>query len=95
MRFRIIFAEIQILKNLDLQIKSYGCLKILGEVWAGWAYARANEGGLTKCAQKMGQGGGKGGGKGQKKDSQGRGQRPLVAGLRPRANYQSATAGCR
>jgi hypothetical protein len=32
---------------LDLQIKSYGCLKFLREVWAGWACAGANEEELT------------------------------------------------
>jgi hypothetical protein len=32
---------------LDLQIKSYRCLKFLGEVWAGWACAGANEKDLT------------------------------------------------
>jgi hypothetical protein len=33
---------------LDLQIKSYGCLKFIGEVWAGRACAGANEVELTK-----------------------------------------------
>jgi hypothetical protein len=32
---------------LDLQIKSYGCLKFQGEVWAGRACAAANEKELT------------------------------------------------
>jgi hypothetical protein len=32
---------------MDLQIKSYGCLKFLREVWAGWACVGANEEELT------------------------------------------------
>jgi hypothetical protein len=40
---------------LDLWIKSYGCLKYLGEVWAGWACAKANEEELTKKTKKWGQ----------------------------------------
>jgi hypothetical protein len=43
---------------LDLWIKSYGCLKFLGEVWAGRAYTRANEEELTKHQKIWGQGGG-------------------------------------
>jgi hypothetical protein len=37
---------------LDLRIKSYGCLKFQGEVWAGRACAAANEKKLTTCAEK-------------------------------------------
>jgi hypothetical protein len=40
---------------LDLQIKSYGCLKFLGEVWAGRACAGANEEELTACGKTWGQ----------------------------------------
>jgi hypothetical protein len=35
-----------------LGIKSYGKIKILGEVWAGWASARTNQHELTLSAQK-------------------------------------------
>jgi hypothetical protein len=41
---------------LDLRIKSYGCLKFLGEVWVGRAYAGANEEELTKHQKIWGQG---------------------------------------
>jgi hypothetical protein len=40
---------------LDLRIKSYGCLKFQGEVWAGWACAGANQQELTTCAKSGGQ----------------------------------------
>jgi hypothetical protein len=40
---------------LDLRIKSYGCLKFQGEVWAGWACVAANERELTTCAKSGGQ----------------------------------------
>jgi hypothetical protein len=40
---------------LDLRIKSYGCLKFQGEVWAGRACARANQQELTTCAKSGGQ----------------------------------------
>jgi hypothetical protein len=36
---------------LDLRIKSYGCLKFQGEVWAGRACAGANQQELTTCAK--------------------------------------------
>jgi hypothetical protein len=39
----------------DLRIKSYGCLKFQGEIWAGWACARANQQELTTCAKSGGQ----------------------------------------
>jgi hypothetical protein len=39
----------------DLRIKSNGCLKFLGEVWAGRACARANEKELTTCGKIWGQ----------------------------------------
>jgi hypothetical protein len=42
MHLRISFARVQISKFLDLQIKSYGETKKLGEVWVGRACARAN-----------------------------------------------------
>jgi hypothetical protein len=37
---------------LDLRIKSYGCLKFQGEVWAGRACAAANEKELTNLSKK-------------------------------------------
>jgi hypothetical protein len=40
---------------LDLRIKSYGCLKFLGEVWVGRACVGANEEELTTCAKFWGQ----------------------------------------
>jgi hypothetical protein len=40
---------------LDLRIKSYGCLKFQGEVWAGRACVGANEEELTTCAKFWGQ----------------------------------------
>jgi hypothetical protein len=42
---------------LDLRIKSYGCLKFQGEVWAGRACAVANEKELTTLIKFWGQGG--------------------------------------
>jgi hypothetical protein len=53
MRFVISFVAVQISYPLDLQIKSYGYLKFLREVWVGWACARANEEELT-TVQKFG-----------------------------------------
>jgi hypothetical protein len=50
---------------LDLRIKSYGCLKFQGEVWAGRACAAANEKELTTLKKFWGQGGWVVGGKGQ------------------------------
>jgi hypothetical protein len=40
---------------LDLRIKSYGCLKFQGEVWAGQACIGANQQELTTCAKSGGQ----------------------------------------
>jgi hypothetical protein len=51
------FAGKQKTHYLDLRIKSYGCLKFEGEVWAGRACAAANEEELTACAKFCGQGG--------------------------------------
>jgi hypothetical protein len=50
----ISFARVQISYFSDVRLKSYGCLKILGEVWAGRACARANEEELTTCAKICG-----------------------------------------
>jgi hypothetical protein len=50
---------------LDLRIKSYGCLKFFGEVWAGRACAEANEEELTTCAKIWGQRGRKEGARGR------------------------------
>jgi hypothetical protein len=49
---------------LDLRIKSYGCLKFLGEIWAGWACVGANEEELTTCVKIWEQRGRKEGGRG-------------------------------
>jgi hypothetical protein len=42
MHYRISFAEIQFLSFSDIQIKSYGEMKILGEVGAGHASVGTN-----------------------------------------------------
>jgi hypothetical protein len=57
MRLTVSFAGKQKTHYLDLRIKSYGCLKFQGEVWAGRACAAANEEELTACAKFCGQGG--------------------------------------
>jgi hypothetical protein len=57
MRLVVSFAGKQKTHYLDLRIKSYGCLKFQGEVWAGRACAAANEEELTACAKFCGQGG--------------------------------------
>jgi hypothetical protein len=54
MHFTISFTGVQISYFSDLQIKSYGCLKFFGEVWAGRACARANEEELTTYARIWG-----------------------------------------
>jgi hypothetical protein len=45
---------IQISLFLDLQMKSYGCLKFLGEVWAGRAWAGTNEEKFIKVLKSEG-----------------------------------------
>jgi hypothetical protein len=40
---------------LDIRIKSYGCLKFQGEVWAGRACVGANQQELTTCTKSEGQ----------------------------------------
>jgi hypothetical protein len=50
MRLAISFVKVQISYFLDLRIKSYGCLKFLGEVWVG-EYEQE----LTTCAKLCGQ----------------------------------------
>jgi hypothetical protein len=57
MRLAVSFTGKQKTHYLDLRIKSYGCLKFEGEVWAGRACAAANEEELTACAKFCGQGG--------------------------------------
>jgi hypothetical protein len=47
-------------------MKSYGCLKFLGEVWARQAWARANEVELTKMPKNGGRRRKKGGGRKKK-----------------------------
>jgi hypothetical protein len=55
MRLALSFAGKQKLYFLDLRIKSYGCLKFQGEVWAGRACAGANQQELTTCTKSGGQ----------------------------------------
>jgi hypothetical protein len=43
MRLAISFTGVQISYFLDLWIKCYGCLKFLGEVWAGQACVGSNQ----------------------------------------------------
>jgi hypothetical protein len=54
MRFTVTFVEKKAY-FLDVWIKSYGCLKFLGKVWAGRACAGANEKELTKYKKNWGQ----------------------------------------
>jgi hypothetical protein len=51
MRLTLSFAGKQKSYFLDLWIKSYGCLKFQGEVWAGRACAGANQQELTTCTK--------------------------------------------
>jgi hypothetical protein len=55
MRLVVSFAGRKKTHFLDLWIKSYGCLKFQGEVWAGRPCAAANEKELTTCAKSGGQ----------------------------------------
>jgi hypothetical protein len=55
MRLALSFAGKQKSYFLDLRIKSYGCLKFQGEVWAGWACVGANQQELTTCTKSGGQ----------------------------------------
>jgi hypothetical protein len=64
MRLAISFAGKKKMHFLDLGIKSYGCLKFQGEVWAGWACDVANEKELTTLQMFCRGGGGGGGGAG-------------------------------
>jgi hypothetical protein len=57
MPLAVSFAGKQKTHYLNLRIKSYGCLKFEGEVWAGRACVAANEEELTACAKFCGQGG--------------------------------------
>jgi hypothetical protein len=66
---------------LDLRIKSYGCLKFLGEVLAGRACPGANEEELTKHQKNWGQGGG---GKGARGRGKGVGKMGSPVPARPR-----------
>jgi hypothetical protein len=43
MWFNIGFAGVQFLSFLDIQIKSYGGMKIQDQLWAKWVGAGANE----------------------------------------------------
>jgi hypothetical protein len=55
MHLTLSFAGKQKSYFLDLRIKSYGCLKFQGEVWAGRACAGANQQELTTCTKSGGQ----------------------------------------
>jgi hypothetical protein len=55
MRLAISFTGVQVSKFLDLRIKSYGCLKNLGEVWARRACIGTNQQELTTCVKICGQ----------------------------------------
>jgi hypothetical protein len=55
MRLAISFTVVQISYFSDLQIKIFGCLKILGEVWAGRACVGANQQELTTYTKLYGQ----------------------------------------
>jgi hypothetical protein len=55
MRLALGFTGKQKSYFLDLRIKSYGCLKFQGEVWAGRACAGANQQELTTCKKSGGQ----------------------------------------
>jgi hypothetical protein len=55
MRLALSFAGKQKSYFLDLQIKSYGCLKFQGEVLAGRVCAGANQQELTTCTKSGGQ----------------------------------------
>jgi hypothetical protein len=55
MRLALSFTGKQKSYFLDLRIKSYGCLKFQGEVWAGRACAGANQQELTPCTKSGGQ----------------------------------------
>jgi hypothetical protein len=74
---------------LDLQIKSYECLKFQGEVRAGRACDGANGKELTTCAKFWGQEvGGRGQGEYQKRDSRRSGHPWMVSG-RPVGDHWS------
>jgi hypothetical protein len=89
MRLAISFAGKKKTHFLDLGIKSYGCLKFQGEVWAGWACDVANEKELTTLQMFWEQGGWAGGG-GQGVSMLGD---PHRGGRRPRPDQQSAAIG--
>jgi hypothetical protein len=99
MRLALSFAGKQKSYFLDLRIKSYGCLKFQGEVWAGRACAGANQQELTTCTKSGGQ---------EEKTFQEKwelphknrcrpaaGGRPLVAGRPWVADLRVATSSCR
>jgi hypothetical protein len=75
----------------DLRIKTYGCLKILGEVWVGRACVGADQQELTtrgkKCEQEVEKKNCKEGGLGHPHRA---GGRPLFAGQpgRPTASWR-------
>jgi hypothetical protein len=74
MRLALSFARKQKSYFLDLRIKSYGCLKFQGEVWAGRACAGANQQELTSCTKSGGQ---------EEKKFQGKWECPTGAGVDP------------
>jgi hypothetical protein len=94
MRLAVSFAGKQKTYYLDLRIKSYGCLKFEGEVWAGRACAAANEEELTACAKFCGQGGWARGARGGQSGAPALGRLPTAGrGGRPLSAQRSATAG--
>jgi hypothetical protein len=97
MRLALSFAGKQKSYFLDLRIKSYGCLKFQGEVWAGRACAGANQQELTTCTKSGGQ---------ERKKIQEKwelshrrkcrpaaGGRPLIAGWPWATDLRAATSG--
>jgi hypothetical protein len=99
MRLVLSFAGKQKSYFLDLWIKSYGCLKFQGEVWAGRACAGANQQELTTCRKSGGQEGNKFQEKWElphrRRCRPAAGGRPLVAGRTWAADLRAATSGRR
>jgi hypothetical protein len=84
MRLAASFAGPKKMHFLDLWIKSYGCLKFQGEVWAGRACAAANEKELTTCAKSGGQ---------EEKKIQQKWEQPDRSRRRPAASGRLLVAG--
>jgi hypothetical protein len=84
MRLALSFAGKQKSYFLDLRIKSYGCLKFQGEVWAGRACDGANQQELTTCTKSGGQ---------EEKKIQEKWELPHRRRCRPAAGRRPAAAG--